>query len=202
MHDYERAYRRLLRVCYVQALVITVAVISCTTAAPRAATSLRVTELVVTDANGVERVRIGGDLPDAIIGGKRVPRGEKAAGVLLYDDTGQERGGYVTWESGYAGLTLDSRKGQVALLAADPEAGSVIQIWHRGDSVELRSDDDGSRFTAVKRGEVVFQQPAVAAMSAETCAAYKEARSRVSEEQVRRDCRRRFSEEACRACLP
>ena len=60
--------------------------------------ALRVSELVVVDPKGVERVRIGGDLPDATINGKRVPRGEKAAGVLLYDGSGQERSGYVTFE--------------------------------------------------------------------------------------------------------
>src|SRR5437773_9930158 len=53
--------------------------------------SLKVSELVVVDPNGVERVRIGGNVPDAVINGKRIPRGEKAAGVLLYDETGQER---------------------------------------------------------------------------------------------------------------
>src|SRR5262249_734247 len=72
-------------------------------------TSLKVSELVVVDPKGVERVRIGGDLPDATINGKRVPRGEKAAGVLLYDTTGQERSGYVTWESGNVGLTIRAR---------------------------------------------------------------------------------------------
>src|SRR5947209_5036273 len=55
--------------------------------------SLRVSELVVVDPQGVERVRIGGDLPDAVINGKRIPRGEKVAGVMLYDGSGQERGG-------------------------------------------------------------------------------------------------------------
>lgn len=202
MHDYERAYRRLVRLCYVQSLAITIAVISCTTAAPRTPAPLRVTELVVVDSAGVERVRIGGDLPDAIIGGKKVPRGEKAAGLLLYDGSGQERGGYVTFEpSGNVALTLDTRKGQVALLAAGPDEGAAIQLWHGRDVVDLRSDSDGSRFTAAKGGQVVFQEPAVAAMSAGTCGAYKEARSRVSEEQVRRDCRRRFTEEPCRVCL-
>src|ERR1051325_4224555 len=58
---------------------------------PVAPQSLRVSELVVVDPKGVERVRIGGDLPDAVINGKRVPRGEKAGGVLLYDGSGQER---------------------------------------------------------------------------------------------------------------
>jgi hypothetical protein len=169
---------------------------------PTAPTTLRVSELIVVDPKGVERVRIGGDLPDAIIGGKRVPRGEKAAGLLLYDGGGQERSGYVTFEpSGNVGLTLDTRRGQVALFVAGPDTGSALQLWHGRDLIEVRSDEDGSRLTAVKAGEVVSQQPPVSQMSAGTCEAYKGARARVSREQVMRDCRRRFGDTACRACL-
>ena len=161
--------------------------------------SLKVSELVVVDPKGVERVRIGGDLPDATINGKRVPRGEKAAGVLLYDTTGQERGGYVTWESGNVGLTLDTRKGQVALFAAGLE-GSALSMWHGKDAVEIRSDEDGSRITAIQEGRMVSQQPNIK-LSSSTCEAYRSARARVSPEQVMRDCQRRFSEDACRTCL-
>jgi hypothetical protein len=163
---------------------------------------LRASELVIVDPKGVERVRIGGDLPDAIIAGKRVPRGEQAAGVLLYDDTGQERSGYVTFSpSGNVGLTLDTRKSQAALFVADPDEGSALQLWHGKTLVELRSDGDGSRLSAAADRQVLVQQPAVSRMSEGTCAAYKEARSRVSVEQVARDCRRRFEEPACKACL-
>jgi hypothetical protein len=166
-------------------------------------TSLRVSELVVVDSKGVERVRIGGDLPDALIGGKRVPRGQQAAGVLLYDGTGSERSGYVTFEpSGNVGLTLDSRKSQVAsFIAAPDDAASMLQLWSGKDLIELRSDDEGSRFTAVKGGQVILQQPLIRRMSSGMCEAYRSARSRVSSEQVMRDCRQRFTEAACRSCL-
>lgn len=164
--------------------------------------SLRVSELIVVDQKGVERVRVGGDLPDAIIGGKRVPRGEKVAGVMLYDGTGQERGGYVTFEpSGNVGLTLDTRRGQSALFVAGPDSGTALQLWQGRDLIELRSDEDGSRITAAQEGQVVMQEPAISRMSAGTCEAYRGARSRVSREQVVRDCRRRFSDAACKACL-
>lgn len=169
---------------------------------PAAPTSLRVSELVVVDPKGVERVRIGGDLPDPIIGGKRVPRGEKAGGVLLYDGSGQERSGYVTFEpSGNVGLTLDTRQRQVAFFVAGPDSGSALQMWHGNHLIELRSDDDGSRLTAARDRQVITQEPAVAKMSAETCEAYRSARSRVSKEQVMIDCRRRFTEAACQPCL-
>ena len=166
------------------------------------ASPLRASELVIVDPKGVERVRIGGDLPDPVISGKRVPRGEKAAGVVLYDGTGQERGGYVTFEpSGNVGLTLDTRRRQVAFFVAGPDSGSALQLWHGNHLIELRSDDDGSRLTAVKDRQVVVQEPAVSKMSAETCEAYRGARARVSKEQVMSDCRRRFTEAACTPCL-
>jgi hypothetical protein len=107
-------------------------------------TSLRVTELVVLDSKGVERVRIGGELPDALIGGKKVPRGQKAAGVILYNGRGQERSGYVTFEpSGNVGLTLDSNKSQVAYFIAGRDSGSALQMWEGRDTIELRSDLEG-----------------------------------------------------------
>ena len=169
-----------------------------------APTSLRVSELVVVDSKGIERVRIAGDLPDAIIGGKRMPRGQQAAGVLLYDGRGSERSGYVTFEpSGNVGLTLDSRKQQIASFIAAPDdtAASMLQLWSGKDLIELRSDDEGSRFTAVKSGQVILQQPLIKKISESMCGAYRDARSRVSSEQVMGDCRRRFTETACQSCL-
>jgi hypothetical protein len=165
--------------------------------------SLRVSELVVVDSKGVERVRIAGDLPDALIGGKRVPRGQQAAGVVLYDAAGGERSGYVTFEpSGNVGLTLDSRREQlVSFIAAPDDAASMLQLRSGKDLIELRSDDEGSRLTAVKAGQVISQEPLIKRMSADMCEAYRGARSRVSGEQVRRDCRQRFTETACQACL-
>lgn len=168
-----------------------------------APSSLRVTELVVVDSKGIERVRIGGELPDALIGGKRVPRGQQAAGVLLYDASGGERSGYVTFEpSGNVGLTLDSRNAQVAsFIAAADGTASMLQLWNKKDLIELRSDDEGSRLTAVKDGQVVTQQPLITRMSEGMCEAYRGALKRVASEQVMRDCQRRFTETACRPCL-
>jgi hypothetical protein len=94
-------------------------------------TSLRVSELIVVDPKGVERVRIGGDLPDALIDGKRMPRGQKIAGMILYDGTGQKRSGYVTFEpSGNVGLTLDTRREQATAFIAGPNQGSFLRLWH------------------------------------------------------------------------
>src|SRR5258706_16296766 len=93
-----------------------------TTAAPQIPQSLRVRELVVVDDKGVERVRIGANLPDPVIRGKRVSRGDPATGVMLYDRTGQERGGYITFERGnQIALTLDNTDVQSALFVAPAE---------------------------------------------------------------------------------
>jgi hypothetical protein len=203
----ERTNRRLQRILCMQALAIValaaLAVASCATStAQRDAAPLRVTELVVTDSAGVARVRIGGELPDAIVGGKRVPRGGKAAGVLLYDAAGQERGGYVTWEpSGNVGLTLDGRGSQAALFVAGPDASSALQMWNGSSRIELRSDEDGSRMTASKDGQVVSQQPEIGAIGSEACGAYNDLRTRKSAADALAECHRRYVESACRACL-
>lgn len=168
---------------------------------------LRVSELVVVDPLGVERVRIGGDLPDAVIDGKPVPRGSKAAGVMLYDRSGQERGGYVTFDTGdNIALTLDGRKGQNALFVAGPDGSVAVQLWHGAEAIELRADGNGARMTHSRHGAMTLQQPLVAALGKETCGLFRDGlRSEVPEglsrEQVHGICGRRFSAEACSACL-
>lgn len=167
------------------------------TASPQ---SLKVSELVVVDAKGIERVRIGGDLPDAVYNGKRAPRGSKAAGVLLYDSLGRERGGYVTWEADNVGLTLDSPKMQVGMFVAGQE-GSALSMRYGNDSIELRSDEDGSRITAVQNGRIVSQQPSSIKISGSGCADYRGIRAKSSLDRAMSICQQRFSEGACRACL-
>ncbi len=169
---------------------------------PGAPTSLRVSEIVVVDPKGVERVRIGGDLPDAVIDGKRIPRGQKIAGMILYDGTGQERSGYVTFEpSGNVGLTLDTRREQATAFIAGPDKGSFLRLWHDKDLIELRSDTQGSRLSAVIDGKVSSQQPLIKKISTEVCQIYRNARSQMTAERLMSECRGRFSEIACQSCL-
>src|SRR5437764_8183326 len=70
---------------------------------------LRVRQLSIIDANGVERVRIGAPVPEPIILGKRTGRGGAMSGIILYDAEGNERSGYVTADD-YPNVlfTLDS----------------------------------------------------------------------------------------------
>jgi hypothetical protein len=171
--------------------------------------TLRVRELVVVDSQDVVRVRLGGHLPDAVIDGRRVPRGEPAAGILLYDDTGRERGGYVTFtQSRNVALTLDTRERQVALFAADPEEGAVARIGRAdgSDWVEMRAGPSGAHFHAGRAREIVFQEPSmvqgeVAAFCSDFMAEVNQAAPPLPKEQVLAACRQYMPEEGCQECI-
>src|SRR6476660_5540728 len=121
---------------FVLVQVMTIVAMRCATTRDVQPQSLRVRELVVVDDKGVERVRIGANLPDPVIRGKRVSRGDPATGVMLYDRTGQERGGYVTFERGnQIALTLDNTDVQSALFVAPAEGGVALRISHGQDEI-------------------------------------------------------------------
>jgi hypothetical protein len=164
--------------------------------------SLIVSEVSVVDENGVVRARIGGKLPDAVVDGKVRPRGDSAAGVILYDETGQERSGYVTFGSGNVGLTLDNRSGQTAEFVAGPQAGSVMRLhWHDG-AVELRTDEDGPTVHVVKGNRVLFHEPPVEhPETTELCKALRESKAKLSKDQLMNACLARSSEAGCKVCL-
>jgi hypothetical protein len=140
----ERDNRRLR--AWVMALALLVATTLCllllrtataTSPQPSPVGPLRVSELIVVDPQGIERVRIGGEV----------------AGVMLYDRTGQERGGYVTFDTGdNVALTLDGRKSQNALFVAGPDGSTAMQIWHGPHAIELRADENGSRLSHTQAG--------------------------------------------------
>ena len=170
---------------------------------------LRLRSLTIVDDHGVPRVRIGSNLPDAVINGRRVNRGGKIAGILLYDDTGQERSGYVTFSpSGNVALTLDTRKQQVALFAAGPDGGAVARLWsgEGTDWIEMRSDAGVSRLTIGRANEIVFQQPPLTeAEVRDFCTSLKkelrEKNIKAPVEVILRACKQRMPDKACRACL-
>ncbi len=203
LKDLERRHHRLTIQSRIQFGVIAVMAAGLLAGfAARDGGVLRVSELVVVDPQGVERVRIGGDLPDAVVDGRTLVRGEAAAGVLLYDAAGHERGGYVTMEpSGNVMLTLDDRRSRMkALFVAGGENGAALRIGDGGGSLDMRSDADGARMTIVDGGQVAVQTPVIA-MGPEPCSAYRGALETLSHERVIQECRSRFTAEACHVCL-
>ncbi len=164
------------------------------------AKTLVLSELTIVDSHGVVRARLGGNLPDA---NKTTPRGSRIAGLLLYDETGQERGGYVTFEpGGNVGLTLDNKGVMAAEFLAGPDAGSAIRLHSGDDAVELRVDEDGPSIHAVRRKNVAFHQPAVENPSSTAlCKELLKEKARLPMEQLIDACRGRSSEAACQACL-
>ena len=171
-------------------------------AAQSAAPSIRASEIVVVDPKGVERVRIGGQLPDAVPG---KPRGQQVAGLLLYDQTGRERSGYVTFEpSGNVGLTLDGRQGQTAFFVAGPTGGTALRMWRGNNWVELRTDEGGARVGAVRSNELVFREPPATELEVNAyCANLRAEFKQVGapDSQLLPACRQRFTLQDCQTCV-
>lgn len=159
-------------------------------------------EIVVVDAQGVVRARMSGDMPDAVMAGGHVSkRGTKAAGFMLYDEEGIERGGYVTMDTGSnAMLSLDSKHQMIAHMVAGPdqEPAAALRLGSAKHAVELRSDLNGSRISLEKERKVIQQTPAIEFLSPETCQKQIEYEKAYPGRDV---CRARFTAEACSRCL-
>lgn len=196
----ERANRRLTAA--VGVLLLGAGALAVTAARP-AEPKLRVSELEVVDRQGVVRARLAGDLPEPVIGGQTVRRGSRVAGVMLYDETGQERGGYVTEDaSGNVFLTLDSRHRQTALFVADTAGATVLRLWRGDDEAELRTDSEGPSLRLTRAGRVVLRQPAVADPGATAlCRELRAARGRADQAALQRVCLRHLPEADCAVCL-
>lgn len=174
------------------------------------ADSLRVRELAVVDAHGVVRARLGGNLPDAVGRlGRRIPRGDDASGLLIYDDKGIERGGYVTFDnSGVAALTLDSRGPQVAIFAADstPGSGAALRVWGRKAWAEIKVDEGGPHLAAARDDKIeFFEPPATSLEQAAFCNELKgevaKVPQRPADDVILAACRAHRSEKECTLCL-
>jgi hypothetical protein len=171
--------------------------------------SLRVHQLIVVDTDGTVRARVGAHLPDAVLNGRPLPRGDVAAGVLLYDHTGMERGGYVTFNSsGSVALTLDSRERQVALFGAGPrpDDGAAIRLFRKDDWAELKVDDGGPHVSVGRAGALAFMQPEPTANEAAgMCSELKAEVARVvpppTNAAVLAACKAHASDGVCRRCL-
>jgi hypothetical protein len=182
----------------IRLLILTNIAILIVAAAPKKPSVLTLSELNVVDSKGVVRARLAGDFHD------EARRGSKAAGLMLYDDTGRERGGYLTFAPGrHVALTLDSSKQQTALFVASAEGGAALKMWDGGQLLDLRVDpDDGPTIHAMQNKKVAFHAPQpVNFEKGAACAELRGALKKVSRDEVLGFCRQRMSEEACQACL-
>lgn len=164
--------------------------------------SIKAKEIVVVDAKGVVRARMGGDLPDAVMAGGRVSkRGTKAAGFIIYDEEGIERGGYATLDEGSnAVITLDSKYRMAAMMVAGPDQtpASAVQLIGSKGTIEMRADENGSRLSVADKSGLTLQQPVIKALSGASCTDYRDLARKYPGERI---CQARFPDAACSACL-
>jgi hypothetical protein len=121
---------------------------------------LRVRGLAVVDENGTERVWVGAPLPEPLTLGKRFPRGGDVSGVMLYDDEGNERGGYVT-SDGFPNVffTLDGLGKQHVLFLAEPQGDTALWLWNGENAFRLSVGEEGAGLKISSNGETIFEVP-------------------------------------------
>ncbi len=123
---------------------------------------LHVRGLIVEDANGVERVRLGAPLPDPLLlDGKRHPRQGVISGILLSDATGTERSGYFTSDADAETVfTLDSQHGQEVRFLTNKEGGTNFDLYDAaGNEAQLTVFPNGPKFVMTRHKQIVAQLP-------------------------------------------
>lgn len=91
--------------------------------------------IVLVDSRGVERVVLGEDT------GRQQGR---SAGIILFDDTGAERGGISTFDNGQVSMALDAPVGVGASmrdrlgLVVDKNGGAAIMLNNNDTGVPVR----------------------------------------------------------------
>jgi|SRR5581483_8690 len=134
------------------------------TAAGQQPDSMTLKRLAIVDAKGTERVVIAAPLPDPVIQGKRMHRDGPVSGVLIFDPKGNERGGYVTSDSGdlAAFLTLDSERDQVFTAYANANSGATVWAANdRHDAVAF-STHEQPVLEIVQNRKVIYKRPITA----------------------------------------
>ena len=126
---------------------------------PVEAQDLRLRSLTIVDEKGTPRLVLGAPLPEPKYGKRPKP----AAGVLIFDETGAERGGYVTsyGKDAEAYLTLDNAAGgQAAMLLANAQRGATLVVMNTdGDAIGMTTAFARPVFQMSERKKVFFKQP-------------------------------------------
>lgn len=120
--------------------------------------SLVVRRLVVLDTSGTPRAMLAAPLPEPIMLGKRFRRRGDVSGLMLYDSEGNERGGYVTGDSGRgAALTLDEINRAAVHLGVNERGEMHLTMSNgQGSWSGLGITPRGSYFQIGSAGKVVF----------------------------------------------
>jgi len=167
-------------------------------------------KLTVIDKNNSPRVIVSGDVPDPIIRGKRVSRGNTAGGIIIYDQDGDERAGLITTnDANNVMLALDTKDAMTARLAVGPEGGSAFKLFESGYVLEMLINSASANLTVSKDGTVIQEFIETPAIPPQICELFKSGiKSEHPEglafprETVQGACLKRFTAEACEPCLP
>jgi len=123
---------------------------------------MHVRGLIIEDAKGTERLRLGAPLPDPMgADGTRHRRQGPISGMILSDAKGIERAGFATDDQyGETFLGLDSRKGQEVLFLENPDGGTNFDIFDRsGNEAALTVFPTGPKLVLKRAKQVVAQLP-------------------------------------------
>jgi hypothetical protein len=117
--------------------------------------------LAIVDEKGTERVVLGAPVPEPITLGKGFSRGGKSSGILLFDEEGNERSGYVTTDGDpNVMFTLDSIARQQVLFMTEPHGSTSFWIWDQNNNAfQLNVGGESPKLKLIKDGEEMLIQP-------------------------------------------
>jgi hypothetical protein len=126
--------------------------------------TLTLKRLTIVDAKGTERVVMAAPLPDPIIQGKHVNRDGLVSGILIFDPKGNERGGYVTSDSGdlAAFLSLDSERDQVFTAYANADSGATVWAANERHDAIAFSTHKQPVLEIIQNKKIIYKEPITA----------------------------------------
>jgi hypothetical protein len=93
-----------------------------------------------------------------------VKRDGAASGILIFDPKGNERGGYVTSDTGDLGafITLDSELGQVFTAYANANSGATVWITNEKHDAVAFSTHKQPVLEIIQNKKVIYKRPLTA----------------------------------------
>src|SRR6266851_6134797 len=117
--------------------------------------------LVIDDAGGHERLRLGAPLPDPLIHGVRKHRQGPISGLIINDANGNERGSFVTDDKyAEAFLSLDAAEEQQVLFLVNQEGGVNFDLYDKqGNEAAITVFPKRPRLVLKKQKETAVDLP-------------------------------------------